>query len=50
MRCKLTRTNASDDIDHDLDIDLELLTMINALTMDMMLEIDRFYNTLHQRS
>ncbi|MBA0845011.1 hypothetical protein Goarm_023076, partial [Gossypium armourianum] len=27
----------SDAIDHDLDIELELLTMINALTMDMMI-------------
>nr|YP_010994058.1 hypothetical protein Ycf2 [Vuralia turcica]YP_010994075.1 hypothetical protein Ycf2 [Vuralia turcica]WOZ11503.1 hypothetical protein Ycf2 [Vuralia turcica]WOZ11520.1 hypothetical protein Ycf2 [Vuralia turcica] len=33
----------SDDIDRDLDTELELLTMMNALTMDMMPEIDRFY-------
>ena len=33
-------------IDHDLDMELGLLTMTNALTMDMMLEIDRFYITL----
>nr|UEN67517.1 hypothetical protein RF2 [Sophora wilsonii]UEN67536.1 hypothetical protein RF2 [Sophora wilsonii] len=33
----------SDDIDRDLDTELELLTMINALTMDMMPKIDRFY-------
>nr|UDF85056.1 Ycf2 [Sophora prostrata] len=32
----------SDDIDRDLDTELELLTMINALTMDMMPKIDRF--------
>nr|XP_048322931.1 protein Ycf2-like [Ziziphus jujuba var. spinosa] len=36
----------SDDIDRDLDMELELLTMMNALTMDMMPEIDRFYITL----
>lgn len=36
----------SDDIDRDLDTELELLTMTNALTMDMMPEIDRFYITL----
>ena len=36
----------SDDIDRDLDTELELLTMMNALTMDMMSEIDRFYITL----
>nr|ARD02111.1 hypothetical protein RF2 [Fallugia paradoxa] len=40
----------SDDIDdsdgRDLDTELELLTMMNALTMDMMPEIDRFYITL----
>ncbi|KAL6492563.1 Protein Ycf2 A [Orobanche gracilis] len=35
-----------DDIDRDLDTELELLTMMNALTMDMMSEIDRFYITL----
>nr|YP_010330803.1 hypothetical protein RF2 [Parietaria floridana]YP_010330820.1 hypothetical protein RF2 [Parietaria floridana]UNY34025.1 hypothetical protein RF2 [Parietaria floridana]UNY34042.1 hypothetical protein RF2 [Parietaria floridana] len=37
----------SDDIDDsDLDTKLELLTMMNALTMDMLPEIDRFYITL----
>nr|YP_010330720.1 hypothetical protein RF2 [Pilea dolichocarpa]YP_010330737.1 hypothetical protein RF2 [Pilea dolichocarpa]UNY33859.1 hypothetical protein RF2 [Pilea dolichocarpa]UNY33876.1 hypothetical protein RF2 [Pilea dolichocarpa] len=38
----------SDDIDRDLDTKLELLTMMNALTMDMMpeTEIDRFSITL----
>nr|YP_010833686.1 Ycf2 [Geum japonicum]YP_010833704.1 Ycf2 [Geum japonicum]WFP43099.1 Ycf2 [Geum japonicum]WFP43119.1 Ycf2 [Geum japonicum] len=40
----------SDDIDdsdgRDLDTELELLTMMNALTMDMMPEIDLFYITL----
>nr|YP_009529174.1 hypothetical protein RF2 [Pholisma arenarium]YP_009529180.1 hypothetical protein RF2 [Pholisma arenarium]AXX75974.1 hypothetical protein RF2 [Pholisma arenarium]AXX75981.1 hypothetical protein RF2 [Pholisma arenarium] len=37
----------SDDIDRDLDTELlELLTSINALTMDMMPEIDRLYITL----
>nr|YP_008999976.1 hypothetical chloroplast RF21 [Agrostemma githago]YP_008999993.1 hypothetical chloroplast RF21 [Agrostemma githago]AGZ17967.1 hypothetical chloroplast RF21 [Agrostemma githago]AGZ17984.1 hypothetical chloroplast RF21 [Agrostemma githago] len=38
--------DASDDIDHDLDTELELLTMMNALTMDMMPEIAPFYSTL----
>nr|YP_010499549.1 Ycf2 [Balanites aegyptiaca]YP_010499564.1 Ycf2 [Balanites aegyptiaca]UWT58825.1 Ycf2 [Balanites aegyptiaca]UWT58845.1 Ycf2 [Balanites aegyptiaca] len=38
--------DASDDIDRDLDTELELLTMMNALTMDMMPERDRFYITL----
>nr|YP_010121606.1 Ycf2 [Pinguicula alpina]YP_010121622.1 Ycf2 [Pinguicula alpina]QRE78582.1 Ycf2 [Pinguicula alpina]QRE78583.1 Ycf2 [Pinguicula alpina] len=38
--------DASDDINRDLDTELELLTMMNALTMDMMPEIDRFYITL----
>ena len=38
--------DASDDIDRDLDTELELLTLMNALTMDMMPEIDRFYITL----
>ena len=38
--------DASDDIDRDLHTELELLTMMNALTMDMMPEIDRFYITL----
>nr|YP_009162305.1 hypothetical chloroplast RF2 [Scutellaria baicalensis]YP_009162324.1 hypothetical chloroplast RF2 [Scutellaria baicalensis]AKJ77127.1 hypothetical chloroplast RF2 [Scutellaria baicalensis]AKJ77128.1 hypothetical chloroplast RF2 [Scutellaria baicalensis] len=38
--------DASDDIDRDLDTELELLTMMNALTMDMMPKIDRFYITL----
>ncbi|KAM6570986.1 hypothetical protein CsatA_015066 [Cannabis sativa] len=36
----------SDDIDRDFDTELELLAMMNALTMDMMPEIDRFYITL----
>ncbi|KAL3522696.1 hypothetical protein ACH5RR_015530, partial [Cinchona calisaya] len=36
----------SDDIDRDLDTELELLTMMNVLTMDMMPEIDQFYITL----
>nr|YP_009127486.1 hypothetical chloroplast RF21 [Indigofera tinctoria]YP_009127503.1 hypothetical chloroplast RF21 [Indigofera tinctoria]AHY33101.1 hypothetical chloroplast RF21 [Indigofera tinctoria]AHY33119.1 hypothetical chloroplast RF21 [Indigofera tinctoria] len=36
----------SDDSDCDLDTELELLTMMNPLTMDMMPEIDRFYITL----
>ncbi|YP_008592532.1 Ycf2 (chloroplast) [Andrographis paniculata] len=36
----------SDNIDGDLDTELELLTMMNALTMDMMPKIDRFYITL----
>nr|QVX28783.1 hypothetical protein RF2 [Poiretia bahiana]QVX28800.1 hypothetical protein RF2 [Poiretia bahiana] len=36
----------SDDIDRDLDAELELLTMMNALTLDMMPEIDQFYITL----
>jgi hypothetical protein len=34
----------SDNIDRDLDTEME--TMRNALTMDMMPEIDRFYITL----
>ena len=34
----------SDDIDRDLDTELELLTMMNA--MDMMPELDRLYITL----
>uniref|UniRef100_UPI0030DE5A10 hypothetical chloroplast RF21 n=1 Tax=Herniaria glabra TaxID=115624 RepID=UPI0030DE5A10 len=39
--------DASDDIDaSDLDTELELLTMMNALTMDMMPEIDQFSITL----
>ena len=38
--------DASDDIDRDLDTELELLTMMNALTMDMMPEIDQFSITL----
>ncbi|KAK5771417.1 hypothetical protein PVK06_047620 [Gossypium arboreum] len=37
--------DASDAIDHDLDIGLELRTMMNVLTMDMMSKIDRFYIT-----
>ncbi|PHT34409.1 Protein Ycf2 [Capsicum baccatum] len=35
--------DTSDDMDRDLDTELELLTRINGLTVDMMLEIDRFY-------
>lgn len=31
---------AHDDIDRDLQTELELLIMMNALTIDMMLEID----------
>ncbi|MBA0738112.1 hypothetical protein Gogos_011522, partial [Gossypium gossypioides] len=38
--------DASDVIDRDLDTKLELLTMMNALTMYMMSKIDRFYITL----
>ncbi|MBA0550643.1 hypothetical protein Golob_021577, partial [Gossypium lobatum] len=38
--------DASDVIDHDLDADLELLTMMNALNIDMVSKIDRFYITL----
>ncbi|KAL3534880.1 hypothetical protein ACH5RR_003341, partial [Cinchona calisaya] len=38
--------DASDDIDRGLDTELELLNMMNALTMDMMPEIDQFYITL----
>ena len=38
--------NMSNDIDRDLDTELELLTRMNVLTMDMMPEIDRFYITL----
>ncbi|MBA0684105.1 hypothetical protein Goari_025712, partial [Gossypium aridum] len=38
--------DASNDIDHDLDTELGLLTMMNALTMDMISEIYRFYITL----
>nr|QHH23300.1 hypothetical chloroplast RF21 [Rhodiola humilis]QHH23301.1 hypothetical chloroplast RF21 [Rhodiola humilis] len=37
-------SDASDDI--DLDLDTELLTLMNALNMDMMPEIDRFSITL----
>nr|WRW10986.1 Ycf2 protein [Aeginetia sinensis]WRW11012.1 Ycf2 protein [Aeginetia sinensis] len=36
-------TSTSDDIDRDLDTELELLTMMNAITRDMISEIDRFY-------
>ncbi|MBA0782870.1 hypothetical protein Gotri_000690, partial [Gossypium trilobum] len=36
----------SDAIDRDFDRELELLTMTNVLTMDITLEIDRFYVTL----
>ncbi|GFQ06858.1 protein ycf2 [Phtheirospermum japonicum] len=39
--------DVSDNIDHDdLDTELEMLTMMNALTMHMMLDIDRIYITL----
>nr|YP_009684238.1 hypothetical chloroplast RF21 [Pseudostellaria heterophylla]YP_009684255.1 hypothetical chloroplast RF21 [Pseudostellaria heterophylla]QDP18179.1 hypothetical chloroplast RF21 [Pseudostellaria heterophylla]QDP18180.1 hypothetical chloroplast RF21 [Pseudostellaria heterophylla] len=38
--------DASDDINRDLDTELELLTMMNALTMDMMPEIDQLSITL----
>nr|YP_010239501.1 Ycf2 [Corydalis bungeana]YP_010239518.1 Ycf2 [Corydalis bungeana]QTF74871.1 Ycf2 [Corydalis bungeana]QTF74888.1 Ycf2 [Corydalis bungeana] len=38
--------DVNDDLDRDLDTELELLTRMNALTMDMMPEIDRFYTTL----
>ncbi|PHU22443.1 hypothetical protein BC332_07550 [Capsicum chinense] len=38
--------DASDNIDRYLDTELELLTRMNGLTVDMMLEIDRFYITL----
>nr|YP_010614133.1 hypothetical protein RF2 [Hypoestes forskaolii]YP_010614153.1 hypothetical protein RF2 [Hypoestes forskaolii]WAS32067.1 hypothetical protein RF2 [Hypoestes forskaolii]WAS32087.1 hypothetical protein RF2 [Hypoestes forskaolii] len=38
--------DASDDIDRDLDTELALLTMMNALTVDMMPKLDRFYITL----
>ncbi|MBA0700427.1 hypothetical protein Goari_022816, partial [Gossypium aridum] len=38
--------DASDTIDSDLDTELKLLTMMNALTIDMMSEIDQFYITL----
>ncbi|EEF39133.1 conserved hypothetical protein [Ricinus communis] len=38
--------DVSDDIDCDFDTELEFLTRMNELTMDMMLEIDRFYITL----
>nr|YP_010449706.1 Ycf2 protein [Gardneria ovata]UTU96294.1 Ycf2 protein [Gardneria ovata] len=38
--------DASDDIDRDLDTELGLLTILNALIMDMMPEIDPFYITL----
>jgi len=34
--------DVSDDIDRDLNIELEFLTRMNILTMDMMPEIDRF--------
>ncbi|MBA0610405.1 hypothetical protein Godav_011265 [Gossypium davidsonii] len=36
----------SETIDRDLDTELELLTMMNALNMDMLSKIDRFYITL----
>ncbi|KAF3658451.1 hypothetical protein FXO38_09210 [Capsicum annuum] len=38
--------NANDDIDRDLDTELELLTGMNGLTVDVMLEINQFYITL----
>ncbi|MFQ6631676.1 hypothetical protein Gotur_009002, partial [Gossypium turneri] len=38
--------DASNDIDRDLDTELGLLNMMNALTMDMISEIYRFYITL----
>ncbi|KAK4343915.1 hypothetical protein RND71_037009 [Anisodus tanguticus] len=38
--------DASEDIGRDLDTELELLTRMNGLTMDMMSKIDRFYITL----
>ncbi|MFQ6649579.1 hypothetical protein Gotur_023023, partial [Gossypium turneri] len=38
--------DGSDAIDRDLDRELELLTMTNVLTKDIMSEIDRFYITL----
>ncbi|KAF3618740.1 Ribulose bisphosphate carboxylase large chain [Capsicum annuum] len=38
--------NASEDINRDLDTKLELLTRMNGLTVDIMLEINRFYITL----
>ncbi|PHU12032.1 hypothetical protein BC332_18962 [Capsicum chinense] len=38
--------DARDDIDRDLDTVLELLTKMNGLTVDMILEIDQFYITL----
>ena len=38
--------DTSDDIKRDLDTELELLNMMNTLTMDMMSKIDRFYITL----
>ncbi|MCD9644665.1 hypothetical protein HAX54_033073 [Datura stramonium] len=38
--------DTGDDIDRDLDMELELLTRMNGLTVDMMPEIDRFYITL----
>lgn len=38
--------DVNDDLGRDLDTELELLTRMNALTMDMMPEIDRFYTTL----
>ncbi|KAG5586125.1 hypothetical protein H5410_046559 [Solanum commersonii] len=38
--------DASDNIDRDLDTELELLTRMNGLIVDMMPKIDRFYITL----
>ncbi|KAH0709449.1 hypothetical protein KY284_010876 [Solanum tuberosum] len=37
--------DSSDDINRDLDTELELLTRMNGLFVDMMPEIDRFYIT-----
>ena len=34
--------DVSDDIDRDLDMEPEFLTRMNAVAIDMMLEIDRF--------
>ncbi|KAK2967030.1 hypothetical protein RJ640_003386 [Escallonia rubra] len=42
-----TNIDDSDNIDRDLDTELELLTMMNALTMDMMPEIDRFISSFN---
>ncbi|PHT65804.1 hypothetical protein T459_30229 [Capsicum annuum] len=37
--------DASDNINRDLDTELELLTRMNGLTVDMLLKIDQFYIT-----